>query len=97
MPSWTPLDPDEILDFQIDWTDKLEDGEVITDSAWEIAEGDVEIETVSHAPGYSHSDEITTVWLTGGTVDTTCLVRNHITTSAGRERDRTMTLKLKAK
>lgn len=97
MPSWPALDPQEILDFQIDWGKKLEAGEIITDSDWFIDSGDVEIETVEHPPGSSFSDEITTVWLTGGTVDTTCEVRNHITTSAGRQRERTMTLKLKAK
>lgn len=88
---WPSLDPEELLDRQVSWVKNLDDGETLVNSTFTVADGDVEIST------QSFSDTIATVWLTGGTLDTTCEVLNHIVTSAGREREQTMKIKIKAK
>lgn len=97
---WPNLDPNEILDFGFDWTDRLEDSETIVNSTWTIEIGDV----TKDPPGFPNSDDliditgmITRVWLTAGTEKVTCLVTNHVVCSSGRERDRSAKLRLRAK
>lgn len=92
--NWPELDPEEVLDFGFDWVDRLEDAETIINSDWFVDDGTVEIR-VSPAP--SIGGTITKLWLTGGAPGETCLVRNHIVCSSGRERERTAKLKIKDK
>lgn len=92
--SWPFKDPEEILDYRMDWTDRLEDSETITVSVWEVIEGSVEMEA---SPAPSIAGSTTKVWLSGGTLGETCIVTNHITTSTGREREFSGKLKIKAK
>jgi hypothetical protein len=79
---WGIKDPDEVLDYQIDWAregdSRLEDGETLLTSNFSVAEGDVVIDNQAFsAPG------LTTVWLSGGTVGTMCVILNRVTTSGG--------------
>lgn len=95
---WPNKDPDERLDYVIDWTPRLGDDSIVG-SVWMIVSGDVEIDG---------DGEIVTgakkslVWLQGGTVDAEtgereCRLLNRITTAAGRIMDQTARIKLKAK
>jgi len=75
-------DPQAVLDFAIDWSRWLATGETITAS------------TITASTGLTvDSDTFTgttvTYWLSGGTLNTRCTIVNHITTSAGRQDDRT--------
>lgn len=77
-------DPDAVLDYSIDWSSWLADGETITASTWVVPDGITK-------DSDSFSDTATVIWLSGGTAGTTYLIPNHITTSDGREDDRTLT------
>lgn len=77
-------DPSARLDWAWDWTDWLADGETITDKTVTVTRGDVALDG---SPG--EAGGVVTVWITGGTAGTTCWVTCHITTSAGRQDDRT--------
>jgi len=75
-------DPQAVLDFVVDWSLWLATGETITAS------------TITAPPGITvDSDTFTgttvTYWLSGGTLNTAYNIVNHITTSAGRQDDRT--------
>lgn len=95
MSSWPAKDPDEILDYQVKWTDRLETGETITSSSWELDDGDVvlgatDVVTVD-------GDTFTTVWISGGTLGTMSEITNHIVTSAGRHYDKTARLRIRSR
>lgn len=84
-------DPDAILDYEIDWSSWLTPGDdTITGSSWTATSGitiDSDTTTTTTA----------TVWLSGGTAGSFYEVTNHIVTAAGREDDRTITLKCQEK
>lgn len=92
---WPNLDPNEVLEFGFDWVDRLDDGDSIASSTWELTSGDVTLDAESKPPTLGGT--IVKVWLTGGTLGTTSIVTNHIVTSAGRKRDRSAKLKIRAK
>lgn len=79
-------DPEARLDYMIDWSDWL-DADTITESTWTPATG-ITVDSDSN------TTTTTTVWLSGGTLGATYKVVNHITTTAGREDDRTLILRM---
>lgn len=88
--SWSPKDPDEILDYDIDWSDRLGD-DTISNSSWTLVSGTVVIGTTQI------SDTATKVWLSGGMLGETCYIENLITTAGGRTYDQTVKLRIRAK
>lgn len=76
-------DPDAKLDYAVDWSAWLEDGDTITASTWIVPEG-------LTASGQTVEGEKTVVWLAGGTAGQSYKVTNRVTTSAGRIDDRTL-------
>lgn len=80
------LDPDAVLDFAISWVDWLAAGETITAFTCTPSSG-VQVNSATQAGG------IVTVWLSHG-VPGTATVTCHITTSAGRQDDRTLSLRI---
>lgn len=95
MLSWPSKDPDEVLDYQLNWADpedpRLETGETLTSSSWTVAEGDVAIQSDSYV-----SSGLTTVWLTGGSDGVKCELLNRVVTSAGRTYDETVVLRIRS-
>ncbi|MBN8987425.1 MAG: hypothetical protein J0H42_04215 [Rhizobiales bacterium] len=89
MPSWPRKDPDEVLDYAIDWSARL-DGDTIATSQFTLPPGIV-------ANSSSNTTTTTTVWLSGGTDGETYLIQNRITTAGGRTMDQTMKLKIKSR
>lgn len=88
-----PKDPNEILDYIVDWTARLSD-DTIDDSDFTVdpASGDINIDA-QEVVDSTH----TKVWLSGGTLGETVLVTNRIETAGGRTMDQTIKLKIKAK
>lgn len=89
MQSWPlPKDPDAVLDYQFDWSKRLETGETIASSTF-ISTGSITLtdETVSGA--------FTTFWASGGVAGEVCQVTNRITTSEGRTYDQTAKLRIR--
>ncbi len=105
MEKWPNKDPQEILDYEIDWgTERLEDAEEIETSEWAVAEGTVEVlENSPHQPivvaheETGRANSVTRCWLSGGTLGETCIVTNTITTTAERTRELSGKVKIKAK
>lgn len=85
-----PKDPQATLDYQIDWSDWLGDGESIVSSAWAASDG-----TVSNQ---SFTATTATTWLSGGTIGGAITLTNTITTSStpiARVDERSLTIKVK--
>lgn len=80
-------DPDAVLDWVWDWSEWLAPGETISVSVMTVSAGlnlDSQSNTLSTA----------TAWLSGGTPSTPYQVTNHVTTSAGRTDDRSITIRV---
>jgi len=86
---WPPKDPDEVLDYKLDWSSRLA-GDLILTSTWITPDT---ITAVSH----SHTDTACTLWLSGGTLGEKLRITNRIVTEGGRTMDQTMVLSIKAK
>lgn len=86
---WPIKDPDERLDYTIDWTARL-DGDTIQSSVWVIPSG------LSNYDD-SFTNISATVWLTGGIAGQEYEVTNRVTTAAGRIMDQTVRLPVRAK
>jgi len=80
-------DPHAVLDYGFDWSEWLATGETISSSAWTIPTGIIK-------DSDTNTTTTTTAWLSGGTVGTTYLVVNRITTSAGRTEDRSVYIRV---
>lgn len=81
-------DPASVLDYRWDWSGWLEAGETITGFTVTAPTG-ITVTT----PAVSQVGGIVTAWLTSGTPPTIYPIVCHITTSAGRQDDRTIVLR----
>jgi len=93
MLTWPPKDPEEVLDYDIDWSQRLDTGDTITGSTWEIADDDATLTIDSN----SFSNTATKVWLSEGTLGSVYKLTNTITTDDGRTMEQTVKLKIRAK
>ena len=84
MPQSFLKDPQAILDFKIDWSGWLGTDTIAT-STWTVPTGI----TQSAA---TNTTTAAIIWLSGGTLDTSYDLVNHITTAGGRSDDRTITI-----
>jgi hypothetical protein len=83
-------DPNEILDYLIDWSAKLSQGETLTASTITVSDGLV-------LDSSSFSTTATTIWLSGGTEGATANILNRVTTSQNRTMDVTALLPIRSK
>lgn len=86
---WPAKDPDEILDYAINWSARLVDDTIAT-STWTVPDG---IATTAN----TSTTTTTTIWLSGGTEGQRYRVLNRVTTTAGRTMDHTVTLPIKSR
>lgn len=84
-------DPQSVLDYAVDWTAWLATGETLTASSWTVPAG---ITQTTPAPSFT-AGGVATIWMTGGTLNLSYSLVNHITTSAGRQQDQTITLQVR--
>jgi hypothetical protein len=84
--TWPAKDPDEVLDYKIDWADRL-NGDTITASTFTlvVAAGLV-IDTESNTATTS------TVWLSAGTAGSAATLRCRVETTGGRTMDEEISL-----
>jgi hypothetical protein len=76
-------DPEAVLDYVWDWSDWLEVGETIVTALVTVPTGLVlDLQT--------NTTTTVTAWLSGGTIGNGYAVNCHITTTTGREDDRTI-------
>lgn len=86
--TWSPKDPDDILDYQLIWTDRLAPADTIATSVWLIDSGEITIDSDTF------TDNTTTIWLSGGTAATNVILTNRITTAGGRQYDQSVSLNI---
>jgi hypothetical protein len=86
---WPAKDPQEVLDYAIDWSGRL-GGDTVAQSTWDVPVG-LTKDSESVAP------TMTTLWLSSGQLNKTYDITNHIITSGGRRFDQTVRLKIKTK
>ena len=79
---WQTKDPNDILDYDIDWTLALTSGDSILSSTWSIFQTDGTI-TIQASPAPSYTATVTKLWLSGGTAGQGYILRNTITTAIG--------------
>ncbi|MFN3473582.1 MAG: hypothetical protein ACK4ZW_06000 [Blastomonas sp.] len=79
-------DPEATLNYQMDWSGYLAEGETITAQAVTCEDDDITISSVTHASGIVR-------WrVAGGTSGSSYLITVQITTSAGQTDQRTVQL-----
>lgn len=87
---WPDKDPDEVLDYTMDWTARL-GADTIVSSSWPDAPVGIVMDSDEH------TDNVAVLWLSGGTLGTTYFFVNRITTAGGRTMDQTVKLKVKTR
>jgi hypothetical protein len=96
--SWSPKDPDERLDYRLDWAAEMAamDGDTIQDSQWVVDDANL---TLLDSGGFSPSftDTSTQVWLSDGIEGVTYTLTNRVTTAGGRILEQSIRLKIKTK
>lgn len=86
---WPAKDPDEVLDYKVDWAKRL-GSDTIAASTWTTPDG-ITLMTSSYQPKF------TLVWLSGGSVGKTYSFVNRITTASGRIMEQTIDLPIKTR
>lgn len=86
---WPDKDPQEVLDYQINWASRLAVDDTIATSTWTISG------TGLVKQSDSFEDTFTTIWLTGGTLGLKYILTNRVTTTDGRTMDQSVTIKIK--
>lgn len=88
---WPPKDPGEVLDYDINWLPRLGTDTIVT-SVWAIATG-VALTINSN----SFTPTRTKVWLSGGILGQTYLLKNTVTTATGDTEVETVAILIMAK
>lgn len=88
-------DPDEVLDYTLDWSVYLPDGDTVQTASWTIPAGISE----STEDGHEHSvnGKFTTVWLAGGTEPEDYLITCRIVSAQGRQVERTFEIAVRSR
>jgi hypothetical protein len=87
---WPPKDPDETLDYEIDWLQRVTNDDTIVGSQWFLP-----VELTKESDTYA--GQATVIWLSGGVLGDTYVLLNRITTAGGRIMDQSVKLKMKEK
>lgn len=87
---WPAKDPDELLDYKVDWSKRLP-GDTIHSSTWPNPPSGLTVVTTAHA------QKNTTVWLSGGVLGQTYTLLNRIVTHGGRTMDQSVEITIKAR
>lgn len=82
--TWSSKDPNDVLDYTIDWTALLVGGETISTANWSVTPSGLTIGTTAI------SSPNTSAWLSSGSAGTQYAVTCRITTSASRTYERTV-------
>jgi hypothetical protein len=83
-------DPQETLDYEVDWTRWL-NGDTITLSEWFVPTG------ITKDTATVKNGKVTVVWLLGGTLGVNYELTNRITTLGGRVSERSFDVRIRSK
>lgn len=84
-------DPNEVLDYVIDWSQWLVSGDTITSAVVTAPTGI----TVTSPSTISWTTTKTTVWVSGGTAGSSYDIAIRVTTVSGRQGERSITIQCK--
>jgi hypothetical protein len=91
-----PKDPNEVIFYDFDWaTRRLDDGEVIVDSAWEITGSATA--RIADDPAPSVTNGVCRAYVEGGAIGEVCILTNWVETNLNPRRDFSGKIKIKAK
>lgn len=86
-----PKDPNDVLDWPVNWSFWLQEGEIIVASEWVVPDG-IDVED------HSFTNTATVIWLSGGSAGTNYQLTNRITTNSvpiARVKDKTIIIRTK--
>jgi hypothetical protein len=84
--TWPTKDPDEVVDYSIDWTARLESDTIVA-SSWIVPSG-----ITRNSDSFTPTS--TTIWLQGGTDGAAYSFVNRVITAGGRTFDQTEVLQI---
>jgi len=87
---WPPKGPDEVLDYSIDWSNRLDEGDSVTSATWTYAFTGI-------VTGQSFTGTTTTVWLENGELDKTYVLSCEVETTNSRTMQQTVNITIRAK
>lgn len=86
--NWPPKAPSEVLDYSINWTERLDKGDAIANSSWTVSGTLVNLQA-------AFTNTISTIWMGGGTANVVPFkVSNQIQTVQGRIMDQSVYIKI---
>lgn len=88
--NWPAKDPDEVLDYEVDWSDRIGTDTILT-SVWTLSSADI----VTSLNTYTSSN--TTIWLSGGVNGSSYTLTNEIVTAGGRTMDQSVNINIKTR
>lgn len=83
--TWPSKDPQEVLDYTLDYSGRIPAGDTIVQSSWSVPSG-------LTAGTTNHANRQTTIWLSGGTDGQGYEITNTVTTAQGRVLEQTVFL-----
>ena len=87
---WPDKDPNETLDYRLNWRARIPAGDKITSSAWSSPAG------ITKGVN-TYTDYTTTLWLSAGTIGETYSFTNTVNTQAGRILEQTVEITVVSK
>lgn len=87
---WPFKDPNEVLDFEVDWTARIGSTDTISTVTWTVPTGIAKEDE-------SVSGKIAIVWLSGGTEGQSYNVGCRVVTTGGRTYDETIVLPVRSR
>lgn len=87
MARWPSKDPNEFLDYQLDWSRRLDTGDTIVAATFSLAEA-----AGTTIASQSFSGTTAAVWLSGGTAGEEAEILCRIETAGGRVMDQSVRL-----
>ena len=88
---WPPKDADEIIDYPVDWSDRL-GADIISSATFTVVSGDVTISASEH-----DSDKLSQATISGGTTGTKAKVLCEVDTLNGQQLQQTATILIRAR
>ena len=97
MDKWPNKDPNEILDYDIEWGGTASQPgraylDILVDSQWSVTGDGLLVLGAS-----SFSNTATKIWLSGGTLNKQYIVTNRVVTTGGRTMDKSALLVIREK
>lgn len=87
---WPDKDPQEVLDYYINWADRLGTTDTINTSTWTVPMG-ITVDNEDKAA------TMTTLWLSAGTLGDKYDILNRVVTFEGRTMDQTVAIRIRPK